>query len=278
MNRLFAIFLLLFGVAKSEQESRLITMKTTSEIERAELYIWKPEGELKAAMIFCPGHNGSGESFVNSKEWRTFAEQNHIALCGLSFASPVKLTQQGKGYTYVERESGKILLDTIEAEFGRNDIPLLLYGYSAGARFSTSFLAWKPERVISWCASGVGTWPSLPVAKDVAPGIVACGEFDAISYWGSLNYFQTGRKKGYPWAWISLANTGHQQSQKLDGFVKAYFKLILSEPNSRFDESKYDIATSRLVSNSEPDQWEIFLSCLPSDKNLTEQWLKIHYP
>lgn len=278
MNRLLAIFLLLFGVAYSAEKSRLITMKPTSEIERAELYVWKPEGKLKAAMVFCPGHNGSGESFADNKEWRTFAARNQIALVGLSFASPMRLTKQGKGYSHVERESGKILLEAIEEEFSRNDLPLLFYGYSAGARFSTSFLAWKPERVMSWCASGVGTWPDLPVIKDVAPGIVACGEFDAACYWSSLNYFQMGRRKGYPWAWISLAETGHQQSQRLDDFVMAYFELVLSGAKVRFDEKKFDIATSCLVLSTESEQWEIFLSCLPANQDLSERWLKIHYP
>ncbi|MDP3850028.1 MAG: hypothetical protein Q8Q59_05965 [Luteolibacter sp.] len=94
MNHLIAIFLLLFGVAYSAEKSRLITMKPTSEIERAELYVWKPEGKLKAVFVFCPRHNGSGESFVNNKEWRTFSAQNQIALVGLSFASPVRLTKQ----------------------------------------------------------------------------------------------------------------------------------------------------------------------------------------
>ena len=278
MKRLCVIFSLLCGVGSAEQESHLITIEPTGEIERAELFVWKPEGKLKAAMIFCPGHNGSGESFVNNSDWRTFAAQNRIALVGLSFASPIRLTKQGKGYSHVERESGKILLAAIEKEFGRNNLPLLFYGYSAGARFSTSFLAWKPERVLSWCASGVGTWPDLPVAKEVTPGIVACGEFDAACYWSSLNYFQMGRKKGYPWAWISLAEIGHQQSQKLDDFVRAYFELVLSGAKVRFDEKKFDIATSRPVSSTEPEQWEIFLSCLPANQALSERWLKIHYP
>lgn len=278
MKRFIVIFILLSAVTYSDEESYLIKMKPSSEIDRAELYIWKPKGELKAAIIFCPGHNNSGETFVNNKEWRTYAVANRIGLVGLSFASPMRLTKEGKGYSHVERESGKILLSSIEKEFGKNDLPLLFYGYSAGARFSTSFLAWKPERVMSWCASGVGTWPDLPVAEDVAPGIVACGEFDAACHWSSLNYFQEGRKKGYSWTWISLAETGHQQSKELDDFVRVYFEHFLSKPNPKLGYIKYDIATNLPMTGSGPQQSEIFSSCLPANGIIAECWLKIHRP
>lgn len=272
-----AIFLLC-GLSSAREDVKLLKLATTAEIERADLYVWKPERNIAAIMVFCPGHNGSGEAFVNDPEWRNFAVANHLALCGLSFASPMALTQQGKGYSHVARESGKILLDALDNEFSNKRLPMLFYGYSAGARFSTSFLAWKPDRVRAWCASGVGTWPSLPTVPQIAPGIVACGEFDAACYWNSLIYFQSGRKKDYPWTWISLKNLEHEHSGKLDQFVKEYFTVILNKAAKPYDFKYFDISTCRQLQRQKLQELKMFSVSLPGNQQLIENWRVIHYP
>ena len=279
MKGLICSIFVFCGLAGAQEEAKLLKLGTTAEIERADLYLWKPGRNVVAVMIFCPGHNGSGEGFVNDPEWQKFARTNNLALCGLSFASQMVLTEQGFGYSHVDRESGKILLDAIDKEFARKQLPLLFYGYSAGARFSTSFLAWKPERVLTWCASGVGNWPALPAGAKTAPGIVACGEFDAGCYWSSLHYFQCGRENNYPWIWISLEGLGHEQSPVLDRFVAEYFALKLkggASGSSGADEL-LDITTKHRIKTSNSND-RIFSASLPSSELLVEHWTRIHTP
>lgn len=278
MKSVILILLLMCGLLDAHDGVKLLKLTTTAEIERADLYVWRPEGDIVAVMIFCPGHNGSGGGFVNDPEWQRFAEENHFALCGLSFASPMALTQKGFGYSHVDRESGKILLDAVDKEFDGKQLPLVFYGYSAGARFSTSFLAWKPDRVIAWCASGVGNWPALPNSGKIAPGIVACGEFDAGCYWSSLHYFQSGRQRNYPWVWVSLKDLGHEQSKELDKFTREYFKVILSNGLKPFEAEYYDIATRRQIQSQDLEGLKIFSASIPEDKTLIKNWLEIHYP
>jgi len=106
-----------------------VKLSPASEMMRAELFIWVPETVVKAVIIFCPGHNGVGRSFVENAQWQAFARKHDLALCGLSFASDYDLTRQGKGYSHVERGSGKLLLDALDGVFKGGKLPLFLYGY-----------------------------------------------------------------------------------------------------------------------------------------------------
>ena len=71
----------------------------------AEIYFWQPIKSPKAILVFCPGHNGNGE---------TFTRENDYALCGLSFASQMSLGLRDMGYPYTDRGSGYILLRVLD--------------------------------------------------------------------------------------------------------------------------------------------------------------------
>ena len=275
--------LILSSGLQARPEVKHLVLAPTSEMERAELYMWVPNQKIKAVMVFCPGHNGSGESFAKSSLWQNFAIENDLALCGLSFASPMSVTEEGKGYSYADRGSGMLLLNALSKEVPEAAHSLYLYGYSAGARFTTSLLAWRPQTVAGWCASGVGIWPPLPPASPrPAAGIVACGEFDAGCYWSSLHYFQLGREKGYPWCWVSLKDLGHASSSVLDRFVMNYFALRTKSShqanNSSEAEVYYDIVTKRRLDSATANSSPIFAAGLPADTDIVNQWLRIHYP
>lgn len=259
-------------------DSERICLQPTVEMDRAEVYIWRPGNEVRGVLVFCPGHNGSGESFIKDKKWRDFAFQQKVALCGLSFASRMDITQQEKGYSIADRGSGRLLLNLIDKEFS-DKIPILMYGYSAGARFTASFAAWTParERVVIWCASGVGRWPKLPEdSMAFSKGIVACGEYDATSYWNSLHFFQQGREKNFEWTWISLKDLGHSYSPVLDEFVRLYFPVIINRRDKQIGKF-YDISTKE-PSTSVKGMTGIFLSWTPGVPEVEEFWLSHHHP
>jgi len=270
------------ALLQAAPEVRHVVMPKGPEMQRAELYVWQPPRQkARGVMVFCPGHNGSGEGFVRDEGWQRFATDNKLALCGLSFASEMEVTKDGRGYSRAERGSGELLLEGLEKELHDPRLPLFLYGYSAGARFTTSFLAWKPDRVAMWCASGVGTWPPLPAEPARTPvpqGIVACGENDAACYWSSLHYFQSGRERDYPWTWISLEGLGHGYSDKLDRFVIHYFSVLMGAREKGTGRACFDISTKRPMDRDPGKEFRIFAAPLPADEKLIRHWTSIHHP
>lgn len=259
---------------------KYVRLNPASEMRRAELFVWIPEQAVKSVLVFCPGHNGVGRGFVEDLHWRAFARKHHMALCGLSFASDYDLTRQGKGYSHVERGSGKLLLDGLDEIFKGRKLPLFLYGYSAGARFTASFVAWKPDRLLGWCASGVGRWPDLPANefKAIPSGIVACGEYDAVCYWSSLNYFQRARKQGRRWTWLSLENLGHGYSKTLDGYVRSSIKHLCGGTSLEKKGVWFDLDTKNALSGVQSRNNPEFSVWVPQDDHLIRLWKKNHHP
>jgi pimeloyl-ACP methyl ester carboxylesterase len=206
MGALFILILLvpilpqLMAGSLSAKGVEVIHLAPSSNMDRADLYyeILQQNTSLpKAVLILSPGCNGNGESLVRSPSWKEFARRNHLALVGLSFASPEKAIHDGTGYYYASKGSGDKFLEGIRKIYGK-DLPLLLYGFSGGAHFTSRFEEWAPSRVIAWCADSAGWW-DVPQPSGVSPpGIVACGENDP-RYGASLSYFKQGRAAGKPW-------------------------------------------------------------------------------
>ena len=109
-----------------------------SGMDRADLYYVAPINNPKAVLILSPGCNGNGESLIRSPAWQEFASEHHLGLVGLSFSSPEKAIHDGTGYYYASKGSGEKLLEGIRKIYGK-DLPLLLYGFSGGAHFTSRF-------------------------------------------------------------------------------------------------------------------------------------------
>lgn len=253
------VFLFLTCLSRADVPTRL-SLEPSPGMTRADLYYVKTVRNPKSVLVLCPGCNGNGEGLVNNPTWQEFAKKQNLGLVGLSFASEMKDIHNDQGYYYASNGSGKLLLNGINKLFGR-DLPVLLYGFSGGAHFTSRFVEWKPERVIAWCAYSAGWWdepkaavppPKLssgkastcadfyakPAAGQQAdpPGIVACGEDDE-RLGASLIYFKQGRAVGKPWLWIGIPANGHSPDKRVESFVKDYFEAILKN-NDRLDPAK----------------------------------------
>jgi len=265
-----------------------LTFPPTPAIERADLYFRSPHSTQtesitpKAILILAPGRNGNGRDLIVKEEWTRFADAHQLILCGLCFSSPKDRIEDS--YSNAHSSSGALLLSGIDRYLGASqpqNLPLLLYGFSAGARFTASFVDAHPDRVLTWCGYAVGRWEDLR-STDAAfpPGLVACGEWDAGCYHASLVHFQKGRKLGQPWMWLSLAEIGHQWSPDLNVFVRRFFAGMLDEPTRKqwiSSAGYFDIDTRKPVSEAELKEWPIFATWLP-DGELREQWMKVHHP
>lgn len=266
--------------AYAEDSIERVSLPLIADMQRADLYAWKTSYHPEAVLVLSPGVNGSGEGLIRQRAWMEFARKHKLGLVGLSFASEVSLLQNQRGYYYASQGSGQLLLDGLRKIYGK-DLPLLLYGFSGGAHFTSRFEEWAPGRVIAWCAYSAGWWSPPSRNKDETegseknpPGIVACGDQDP-RYGTSLFYFKQGRALGKPWLWISLAGVGHQGSPALEDFVRDYFSEILHGNKGHGDWVDVDLKTK--VTPSEVKQYPSITGWLP-DGRLLEHWKKIHEP
>ena len=251
-----------------------VSHPTSEWIQRADLYFRQTAVEPKGWLLLCPGRNGNGEGLLNEAKWLAFAKQHHLLMCGVSFASSRKDDLLGR-YTEVQKGSGELILKTMDQQAGK-ELPMLVVGFSAGARFTTNWIAWKPERVIAWSAQAVGNWPEPVASKVSPPGIIASGEYDAGSWFASLQYFQAARKLGKNVIWVSLEKLGHARSPVLDGFTREFFSYCLNHKGLANDHWN-DIDSKRSLSPDEVNADPIFATWLPSEA-MAKLWQIIHHP
>ena len=258
------------------QEIERISLPLIDGMQRADLYELKPTESVVGVLVLCPGFNEKGDGFLRDPAWQEFARQHHLGLVGLSFASEKALLRNGEGYYYASKGSGQILLDGIQQMFGGTP-PLLLFGFSGGAHFTSRFAEWKPERVLAWCAYSAGWWDLPKPSIAMPPGIIACGDQDP-RYGASLMYFKQGRALDKPWLWISVPTTGHSISSSVEVFVREYFDALLGQyPNIDPHASGLWIDIDQGVPTDPSQQPTAITGWLPAPA-LLEPWRKICVP
>lgn len=271
---LVSSLLLSGGNAVVGGEIQKLSLQPVEGMQRAELLSNRTVANPKAVLVLCPGYNSNGEELITQKEWSEYARKNALGLVELSFASDGSLLQRGKGYYYPAQGSGELLLYGLQKIYGR-DLPILLYGFSGGAHFTSRFAEWKPDRVLAWCAYSAAWWNEPEKSPSMPPGIVVCGDRDPSRYGASLLYFKKGRALGKPWLWVSLPDTGHQSSGKLDRFVRTYFEAILRCGTGR--GVWMDIDRKEELSLKELSEQPSLSAWLPQE-NLIPSWKELHEP
>jgi len=125
-----------------------LSMPTSKSMTRADVYFWMPAStkQISAVIVLAPELNGNGKKLIDPS-WREFASRQNVALSALSFASDKNATETS--YSNARSGSGELLQDGITWIVGdtkASSIPILIYGFSAGARFTASFVESYPER------------------------------------------------------------------------------------------------------------------------------------
>ena len=267
---------LLFLSVAASAEVETILLRPARDMTRAEVHIWKGVPSPRAVLVLCPGANGNGEGLIRRPEWQEFARQHQIALAGLSFASEsTDLSGRERGYYYASRGSGDLLVRALRQGYGR-DLPLLLYGFSGGAHFTSRFVEWAPQRVLGWCAYSAAWWDEPRGNRSGPPGIVACGDEDPGRYGPSLVYFKQGRAAGRPWLWVSLPRTGHVGSPRLDALVRDYFSTLL-KVNFTSDGIWVDVYSKIVITANEAQAVPALSAWLPGE-HLLKPWSDLHEP
>lgn len=252
-----------------------IVMPGGREISSAEMYAWLPKGRPRAAIVLCPGQNGSSKGALADAAWQEFAERESFALVGMRFVSKDEDLRDRRGYFVAARGSGDILTRGLD-RLGLEGVPLCLYGFSGGAHFAMSYAGWQPRRVAGLFAHSFTWWTSPPPSLD-CPAVISCGQTDGTRYGSSLGYFQDGRRQGKPWAWVSIEGLGHFPSAKLDSFVRAYISGIMRIRN--LEEGRDPLFVDNLTERSSamPKARDVGFSVLP-DEVLAAEWRGVHHP
>lgn len=251
-------------------EDRVFSGKPGGEIQRAHFRCLTFSQERpKAVLVLCPGQNGDGAIFFADDKWKSFAKAGNLALLIPCFVSDDEDLKSGRGYFVASRGSGKMLENALK-QAGWGDLPLLLYGFSGGAHFTMSFADWAPKRILGFCSYSFGWWKPPPGDLH-CPALIACGQYDGVRYGASFAYFQSGRRQGKPWSWVSLEGQEHEHSEKLDSFVRIYFQSLLGKGSK--GRVTVDNVRKTPVTGGDP----LMTSVLPSGK-LVEPWRAIHHP
>ena len=187
----------------------------------------RQNGVVNGVLVLVPGCNGDGRIFLDDKGWVRFAEKNRFALVGVTFSSPLQFLKERKGYYDASRGSGRILLSLLD-KAGFADCPLLMFGFSGGAHFVSSFVEEYPERVHAWCAHSAAWWGTIRGnAANMPPGIIACGAEDT-RLGASLSFFKEGRSVGRRLSWVEIPGSGHERNEPFEDFTREFFNEIIA--------------------------------------------------
>lgn len=240
-------------------------------------------GNEEAVLVLAPGMNMDGKFFLSEKPWSDFAAKNKLGVIALNYSSdPEKMYGHEKqGYYWPEQGSGKALLDEIKRLYGK-DLPILIYGFSGGAQFTSRFIDYAPKRIIAWCAYSAQFWDAPKSQEDggcTARGIVACGELDGARWQPSFGFFYQGRRQDKDWIWLSRQNTEHSRSAGLEQFVRDFFQEELDILNGKkiHDDVYADVSKMGMLKKEETEI-QPALTCPFRTQALYDIWKKIHSP
>lgn len=178
---------------------------------------------VRGILVLTPGSNIDGRTAVGEVVWQSFAAKYRFALVACFFNE----TMTGIDYDIAFKGSGQLLLDAIDAFTDQarhpemKNVPLAMWGFSAGGEFDYSFTSWKPDRVIAFVVNKVedfqsysGEW-TTPMLK--VPGIYFFGAKDVDRRVKAVTEgFQRGRARG---AFLCLApekNVGHAVGNSIE--------------------------------------------------------------
>ncbi len=199
--------------------------------------MWIPEKaeSLQGAVVLVPGSNADGRSMAGDPIWQEFAMRHKLALVGCRFTDKPNDQPFIEQYANAARGSGQALLDALAALANRSNhpelagAPLLLWGMSAGGEFNYEFVAWKPERVISFVVNKGGIYYSALVQRAArkVPGIFFIGGKD-IEFRNNtvVGLFTVNRRAGALWALAEEPGVSHDIGRSRDMSI-IYFEDVL---------------------------------------------------
>lgn len=203
----------------------------------AQFRFWMPpaSGAVRGVLVLVPGSNGDGRSMAQDSVWQDFATKQNLAIIACRFTDKPHDLGFIEEYIAVSRGSGDALLGALAgfaAKSGHPEVataPFLMWGMSAGGQFSWEFVAWKPERVISFVVNKGGIYYSalLPRASREVPGLLFTGGKDLAFRTNTINgLFALNRRAGALWALTDEPSAGHVVGRSRDMALAFYADVL----------------------------------------------------
>lgn len=169
-----------------------------------------------------------GRDMAFGKGLGVWADANNVNLVG-SFFEDIN-PDNIEGYADAKGGSGQALLDYLKKK-GMENLPIFLWGFSAGGQFCYEFACWRPELVKSFVANKGGFYYTAlaPPATRQIPGLLFTGQFDAHFRQAILTgiFLMNMRDKDCNWQHYPEM-TGHDPGNSL-GISLDHFADILTK-------------------------------------------------
>jgi len=206
--------------------------------DKADFRLWLPPDRsgLRAIVILMTGSNGDGRPQAEDAVWQEFATRNKLALVGCRITDKPHDQNFIEEYANVSKGSGQALLDGLNAFAKRTqhselaNLPLLLWGMSAGGEFNYEFAAWKPERVAAFVVNKGGIYYSALTSRETrnVPGILFIGGKDLQSRINTITgLFEVNRRGGALWALAEEPGAAHIIGKSAD-VARIFFEDVLT--------------------------------------------------
>ena len=233
---IFVVSALLFSLHSIAQKEDF-SFYDGENFQLAEFRFWNPNlnDDYNGILVLTPGINRDGREAVLDKVWQKFATRHNLIIVASHFKNYE--SNNNLRYRDASKGSGEILLKSIEkysqeiSNKNINELPLLLYGFSAGGQYNFEFASWKPERVISFVVNKGGYYDTAVTSSDTqkVPGIFFIGE-DDLYYRNNLilGIYSANRSQGANWTLITEKDTKHSPKNSKDLSI-SFFESIMTK-------------------------------------------------
>ena len=233
---IFVVSALLFSLHSIAQKEDF-SFYDGENFQLAEFRFWNPNlnDDYNGILVLTPGINRDGREAVLDTVWQKFATRHNLIIVASHFKNYE--SNNNLRYRDASKGSGEILLKSIEkysqeiSNKNINELPLLLYGFSAGGQYNFEFASWKPERVISFVVNKGGYYDTAVTSSDTqkVPGIFFIGE-DDLYYRNNLilGIYSANRSQGANWTLITEKDTKHSPKNSKDLSI-SFFESIMTK-------------------------------------------------
>lgn len=233
---IFVVSALLFSLHSIAQKEDF-SFYDGENFQLAEFRFWNPNlnDDYKGILVLTPGINRDGREAVLDTVWQKFATKHNLIIVASHFKNYE--SNNNLRYRDASKGSGEILLKSIEkysqeiSNKNINELPLLLYGFSAGGQYNFEFASWKPERVISFVVNKGGYYDTAVASSDTqkVPGIFFIGE-DDLYYRNNLilGIYSANRSQGANWTLITEKDTKHSPNNSKNLSI-SFFESIMTK-------------------------------------------------
>ena len=188
-----------------------------ANFEHASFTIYMPESEeIRYIMVAVWGFSQDGR-FLAREDWlQSFVQKTKGALIGCYFRSEPAYRREIH-YAAAAYGSGPALdmaieeFDTLFPDHDLKNLPLFIWGQSAGGQYAYGYSCYRPERLIGFFASKGGIYFKDPLPGTYkVPALIISGERDEDWRKENIRYlFEIHRENGAPWCWMEEKEQGH---------------------------------------------------------------------